>query len=110
MTGDRRLTDCPNLIDPEDVGTPLYFISHAWDGGFKKLMDAILHFLREASRGTRVWIDCVAVNQHQDTNPDQNKEDVAAFEDVIKTTKAGTIVVVDSERCSPASRVWCLYE
>ncbi len=30
VTGCKRLADCPALIDPQDVGAPSYFISHAW--------------------------------------------------------------------------------
>ena len=33
-----------------------------------------------------------------------------AFETTIKICTAGTIVIVDEQRCSPASRAWCLFE
>lgn len=71
VTGERRLADCPDLIAPEDVGPPTYFISHAWKGTLAKLLDAVETFLASAAEETCVWIDCVAVNQHDDTNPEQ---------------------------------------
>ena len=53
-----------------------------------------------------VWIDCVAINQHVDTNRDQNATDVSAFKAVLRQCTAGTIVVVDMARCNPANRSW----
>ena len=49
-----------------------------------------------------------AINQHQDTAPSQNQDDVKAFEVVLKTCKAGTVVVVDLAKMNPANRAWCL--
>lgn len=80
----------------------------AWKGGFAKTMQAVLDYLNDASDSTCVWLDMFAVNQHPDTNPAQNKADVAAFKDVLKASEAGTIVVVDIVKCSPAGRLWCL--
>ena len=37
VTGTDRLADCPALIDPKDVGPPLYFVSHAWKGELPKI-------------------------------------------------------------------------
>ncbi len=138
ITGTERLADCPSLIDPGDIGTPTYFVSHAWSAHapplpythvqvslapllishgpsfrrspFAKLLDTVFSFLRNAPEETTVWVDVVAINQHQDTRPDANAADVAAFERTLKICTAGTIVVVDMPTCSPASRAWCLYE
>ncbi len=41
-------------------------LSHAWLGTVAKLMDTVFAFLSAASEDTRVWIDCVAINQHGD--------------------------------------------
>jgi hypothetical protein len=30
VTGEERLADCPDLVDPNDVRPPTYFVSHAW--------------------------------------------------------------------------------
>ena len=49
-----------------------------------------------------------AINQHQDTTHSQNQDDVKAFEAVLKTCKAGTVVVVDLAKMNPANRAWCL--
>ncbi len=63
MTGTSRLADVPSVIDPEDVGLPAYFVSHAWLGTVGKLFDTVLNFLSSASEETCVWIDCIAINQ-----------------------------------------------
>ena len=85
--------------------------SHAWLGTVGKLLDTVFGFLSSASEDTRVWIDCIAINQHGDTNGAQNKADVSAFEDVLQLCGGGTIVVVDmGSGTNPASRGWCLYE
>ena len=94
----------------EDVDRCSSFVSHAWKGRFAQLVRAVKQHLRNAPDHTRVWIDCFAVNQHQDTMPDANKADVASFEATIKQCHGGTIVVVDMKLCNPASRGWCLYE
>ena len=110
VTGTDRFADCASLVDLEEVGLPAYFVSHAWKGRFARLVKAVKNHLRNAPDHTRVWIDCFAVNQHQDTMPDVNKADVASFDATIQQCRGGTIVVVDMERCNPASRGWCLYE
>ena len=48
------------------------------------------------------------MNQHR--NSAENAEDVSAFEHTIRICNAGTIVIVDEQRCSPATRAWCLFE
>ena len=62
-----------DLINPEDVREPEYFISHAWQGRFVSLVDGVLRVLRNASDDTAVWLDFVAVNQHNDTRPAMNQ-------------------------------------
>ena len=52
---------------------PEYFISHAWQGRLVSLIEGVLSRLRNASDDTAVWLDFVAVNQHNDTCPDTNK-------------------------------------
>ena len=108
-TGDRRLADCSEFIDPADIGIPSFFISHAWKGTLKQLIHTTVNVLRNASADTCVWIDFIAVNQHKDTCAEINKADVDSFERTIQTCK-GTIVVVDMVKCNPASRGWCLFE
>ena len=110
VTGVDRLIDCPDFIDPKDIGVPTYFVSHAWKSPLVKLIDTVLDFLRDAPEDTCVWIDVLAINQHRDTRPEANKADVAAFEHTLEICTAGTIVVVYMATCDPATRGWCLYE
>ena len=60
------------LIDPEDVLKPDYFVSHAWQGRFINVVAAVFSRLRNASDDTAVWLDIIAVNQHNDTRPASN--------------------------------------
>jgi hypothetical protein len=61
-------------------------------------------------------IDVFAVNQHgggprsTEFSREQNRNDVAAFQRVLRTCLEGTIVVADFARCNTASRAWCLFE
>lgn len=107
-----RLAEMATIVDPEDVGRPMYFIEHAWNAPIRLLFDRVVDFLGSADDTTRVWIDILAVNQHSGEGVDhnQNKEDVAAFDDVLQVCSGGTIVVVDMQFCNPATRGWCLYE
>ena len=113
-TGDARLADCleengRKLIDPDDIGIPSFFISHAWKGTVQKLINTTANALRNASDNTCVWIDFIAVNQHSEKCREINKEDVASFERTLERCE-GTIVAVDMAKCNPATRGWCLYE
>lgn len=124
-TGDKRLADCPLLVPSEEIGMPKYFVSHAWKGSWSKLLNVVFDFVKEKSlpEDTKFWLDCVSVNQHGDVNRAQNKEDVDAFQHVLRTCSDGTVVyftsiqdMKDSEakeltcELTTASRAWCLYE
>lgn len=41
-----RLTDLPELCGEDDVGTPEYFISHAWSMRFLQLLDYVFNHLQ----------------------------------------------------------------
>ena len=94
-------------LDKNDVGVPLYFISHAWKNSFAMLVEGIESFLENAPEETRVWIDIFSVCQHPG---EEQIADVSAFKDVVKASDGGTLVVMDLDRCNPASRAWCVYE
>ncbi|GFR41512.1 hypothetical protein Agub_g2207, partial [Astrephomene gubernaculifera] len=102
-----RLVELPGLVEPEDLGVPMYFVSHAWKNSFDLLIRGVEEFLESASEDTRVWVDIAAVNQHP--TPFQ-QADVAAFKAVVRASSGGTLVVLDLTRCNPATRAWCVYE
>ncbi|GIL88536.1 hypothetical protein Vretifemale_16496, partial [Volvox reticuliferus] len=108
--GKCRLVELPGLLDPADgdVGRPMYFISHAWSNSIELLFRKVFDFLASADDGTRVWLDVLAVCQH-DSNP-VHRTDIAAFADVVKACSGGTLVVMDLTRCNPATRAWCVFE
>ena len=69
VTGSRRLADCPNLIEREQIGTPTLFVSHAWDARWNAVVNCVVDFANEKGLDkdkTFVWLDVVAVNQHRD--------------------------------------------
>lgn len=55
VSGRERLADVTELVPPEDVAMPSYFISHAWKGRVHKLFDTIESFLHNAADTTAVW-------------------------------------------------------
>ena len=57
LTGDKRLAECSDIINPEYIAQPTYFVSHAWRGLFFRLVQGVLRFLVNASDATTVWID-----------------------------------------------------
>ncbi len=44
-SGTSRLADVPEIISPADIGTPTYFISHAWKGSFGVLVANLVRCL-----------------------------------------------------------------
>lgn len=57
FTGDKRLAACSNILNPEYIAPPTYFVSHAWRGLFSRLIQGVLRFLVNASDDTTVWVD-----------------------------------------------------
>ncbi|KAG2487965.1 hypothetical protein HYH03_013405 [Edaphochlamys debaryana] len=106
-----RLTDLPELagqgglMGEADVGSPAYFISHAWSMGFLHLLDCIFNHLQGALDSTRVWLDIFAVNQHPGA---EQKDDLDNLKTAIRLSQA-TLVMLDAAG-TPLERVWCLYE
>ncbi|KAG2490965.1 hypothetical protein HYH03_010641 [Edaphochlamys debaryana] len=105
-----RVVEVPGLLeDPhEDVGRPLYFISHAWSNSVELLFNKVFDFLASADDSTRVWLDVLAVCQHEEAPA--HRHDIAAFADVVAACSGGTLVVMDLTRCNPATRAWCVFE
>jgi hypothetical protein len=114
VTGRERLADLPALtaqprgFSGTDVCPPTYFISHAWNGKVRKLLDTIEDFLSNALDTTAVWIDFVAINQNNCSSVKSDSEAldyfVQAFGAVMKACHGGTLVVVDMKNCNPATR------
>ncbi|KAG2423194.1 hypothetical protein HXX76_010962 [Chlamydomonas incerta] len=107
-----RLVEVPGLLDVGggEVGRPLYFLSHAWSNSIELLFSKVFEFLSSASDDdTRVWLDVLAVCQHEDRQP-EHRNDIGAFPDVVKACSSGTLVIMDLSRCNPASRAWCVFE
>ena len=67
VTGDKRLAEVAALIDPDDVGLPTYFISHAWQSTVAKLFSTIEAFLADASDNTCAW--CMVTTELYTLNP-----------------------------------------
>ncbi|KAG2427875.1 hypothetical protein HXX76_012195 [Chlamydomonas incerta] len=110
VTADRacRLLEAREEVAAEDVAPPAYFISHAWKNSLALLLDYLDSFLAAAADTIAVWIDILAVNQHEKTQ--QQKHDIGAFSDVVAACGAGTIVVLDIANCNPSTRGWCIFE
>ena len=101
-----RLGAQRNIIPATHIAIPSYFISHAWKGGFVKLLESVLAFLSNAAGSVAVWLDFVAIDQHVSTN----NAVADTFKATLHVSQAGTVVVVDMPTVNPGSRAWCLYE
>ncbi|GIM15944.1 hypothetical protein Vretimale_18603, partial [Volvox reticuliferus] len=128
-----RLLEGAGILDPGDVQPPVYFISHSWQNRAALLFESVLgHYLLVGGAAGRaadtdagmgddgvtsvwpaapatVWIDMLAVNQHEGT--EERRLDLAAVQDVVRACSGGTIVITDlAAGVNPASRAWILYE
>lgn len=66
--------------------------------------------MQDASDDVTVWLDILSVNQHEDTLAHSFDVHPHAFRSTVSACTAGTLVVMDRERCSPATRCWCIFE
>ena len=57
LTGDKRLAECSEFIPGKFIAVPSYFVPHAWEGLFHRLIRGDTQFLTNASESTAVWID-----------------------------------------------------
>ncbi|KAG2489801.1 hypothetical protein HYH03_011750 [Edaphochlamys debaryana] len=104
-----RLLELRELVELRDVAKPMVPRPLGKGNRISLLLSFVLDvFLAEASRDTAVWLDILAVNQHEETIA--HKHDVAGFDAVVKACSGGTIVVMDVAKTNPASRGWCIYE
>ncbi|PNH02092.1 hypothetical protein TSOC_011964 [Tetrabaena socialis] len=101
------------LVAPEDVVAPMYFVSHTWMNKASRLFDHVMDYLTNASDTVTVWLDILCVNQHEDTIAHQHDVHPSSFSSVVQACSAGTLVVLDignKEASSPATRAWCIFE
>lgn len=65
VTGHRRLADAGLLGDETHFATPSLFISHAWKGGFSKLLEEVFAYADKQGLldDYAVWLDVIGVNQ-----------------------------------------------
>ncbi|PNH05496.1 hypothetical protein TSOC_008245, partial [Tetrabaena socialis] len=108
-----RLLEMVELVDPKDVAPPAYFLSHAWSNKAAGLFDFVFEYLANASDNTTVWLDILCINQHEEAlahSQGVHRNAFSYFSSVVQACSAGTIVVLDSKTCSPATRCWCLFE
>ncbi|KAG2422635.1 hypothetical protein HXX76_015873 [Chlamydomonas incerta] len=107
-----RLLEMGEWVDEDDVAPPTYF----GRTGHSRLLEQVLGYLASAAEGVAVWIDILAVNQHETrartgpTSPPLQSACLSAGGGVVRACSGGTLVVLDRERCSPATRAWCIYE
>ncbi|KXZ47607.1 hypothetical protein GPECTOR_34g766 [Gonium pectorale] len=103
-----RLLEIPDLVDAADVAPPSYFISHTWKNRVCRLFEYVLGYLQDAADSVAVWLDVLCVNQHEDTMAHRHDVSARAFSATVRACSGGTIVVMDREVCSPATRAHTL--
>ncbi|KAG2449768.1 hypothetical protein HYH02_005293 [Chlamydomonas schloesseri] len=97
-------------VEPSDVAPPVYFISHCWKNLATRMFEYVLVYLQHADDGVAVWIDILAVNQHAGTQAQRHDVSPEAFSATVQACAAGTVVVLDTQVVSPATRAWCIFE
>ncbi|PNH02253.1 Vegetative incompatibility protein HET-E-1, partial [Tetrabaena socialis] len=75
-----------------------------------RLFEYVLSYLSNASNTVTVWLDILCVNQHEGTAAHQQDVHPHSFSSVVAACSAGTLVVMDAEVVSPATRAWCIFE
>lgn len=95
---------CPyhEKVEAKYKGEPAAFVSY-WSGSsFKGLVDALeVHFSN--ARSTAVWVDLIALNQHEACL----ESDLKTLPDVISEIGM-TLLFLDSGEC--LRRLWCAFE
>lgn len=122
-TFDSKVSYCQWLIDnnrSEHVGDATVFISHAWEGNFKELIEALeLHF-REKERHCNepfddvvVWMDIFSTNQHRGNNnlqPLPFEWWSETFKTAIGEIGYTVMIFIPWDDPIPLTRAWCLFE
>mgnify|MGYP001807350915 CR=1 FL=1 len=85
-------------------------ITLQWKNRACRLFDYVLSFLEDAGDDVAVWIDILAVTQHADSPQQRHDVSAAAFAATVAGCGGGTLVVLDREMTSPATRGWCIFE
>ena len=104
----KSLVECPDLVDPKDLGPPSYYVIHTWDASFSSLINTIDSFLSSKGSNIRVWIDFISLplTKMHSRSFHQRQEDTRA---AISISRCGAIVALDSV-CMPFTQAWCLHE
>ena len=90
-------------------GRATHFLSHSWSLPFNGFIQA----LTSVPRGSYVWNDIMAINQHGDAGPQARTamfEDLSSLEEVIRHTAKVLLFFHPIEKPAAVERVWCLYE
>jgi hypothetical protein len=96
-------------LAPHVFGSPSVFASHAWGNRFSLLVAVLCdHFRNAVLEDVYVWVDCLAVNQH---NAMPDLHDGLTLTRTIELS-ANVLVVLDSDSVPPMplTRLWCLFE
>ena len=90
-------------------GRATHFLSHSWGLPFNGFIQA----LNSVPRGSYVWNDIMAINQHGDAGPQARtamQEDLSSLEEVIRHTAKVLLFFHPIDKPAAVERVWCLYE
>eukprot|EP00798_Chlamydomonas_sp_ICE-L_P024922 gene24922-10573_t len=98
-----------DFIPAEFTGSPDYYIIHAWQGSFHDLLRQIINQARAHGSPLReiyVWLDIVAMDQHQSATA---PPDLSHVRELVTVCSLGALIVMDT-KLELLNRGWCLYE
>lgn len=99
-----------DVMPPEHVGRPVYYISHTWSDNFCDMVTSVASHLRGMDPTTTfVWLDLFAVNHHAPRTEAALDTALASMEATIRTASGGVLGVLGRTGAA-LRRLWCLLE
>eukprot|EP00798_Chlamydomonas_sp_ICE-L_P018513 gene18513-25015_t len=97
----KRKARLHDFIPVELTGKPHYYVVHSWQAPFHDLINQ-----GDSLKDVYVWLDLVALSQHQAFNA---TTDLSHVRELVSVCTQGALVMVDTG-LSLLDRAWCLYE
>mmetsp|Transcript_23426 Transcript_23426/g.60979 ORF Transcript_23426/g.60979 Transcript_23426/m.60979 type:complete len:256 (-) Transcript_23426:753-1520(-) len=93
-----------DIMEPENVGAPQYFLSHTWSLRFLTLMEIVGHRLQNEPESF-VWLDIFAINQNKyEDKGELQADDISHLASVVRKAKS-TLFCLDEEGRT-LTRIW----
>merc|ERR1712157_377433 len=96
-------------LTSKDLGSPTFFISHAWKYNFLDCVSAIKSGIGNSATPAFVWFDMCIVNQH-DTAEKPFDWWCTTFKHSVKRIGHTLLILLPWQSPEALKRAWCLWE